>query len=384
MDRKLLLRWSGVMALGLVLALAASVSATPSTINGRWTPIADMNVSRGYHTLTPLRDGRLLAVGGVPIHSVDKSAEIYDPSANTWTLTPPTAYQYALHTAVALTDGRVLVTGGFVKSDVAEVYNPSTNTWGLVEALHAGRYGHTATVLRDGRVLVVGGCDAAQGGCTLRSAELFDPNTNRWTQTGSLNVGRGWHAALLLPNGQVMVSGGTGGSWPLKSTELYDPASGTWSLGPDMNDGRMKHSLTAIQRGRERLILAAGGCCVTGDWLTSLATSEVYSLATRQWMRAGNMSAARKEFAAGSLPDGSALIAGGENSEQMLNVAERFNPLTFTWQTITGPMPDTVAELPMVVLSDGSVLITGGTRSDTFYTTSRLGGIFKPWLTDPD
>jgi N-acetylneuraminic acid mutarotase len=384
MNRNALLRWIGIVTIVATLALAVSVSATPSTQSGRWQPIADMKASRGFHTLTLLRDGRLLAVGGVPVRTVDRSAEVYDPATNRWTLTAPSGGQFALHTATLLQDGRVLVAGGFVKPAAAEVFNPATNTWSAVAPLEIGRYGHTATLLRDGRVLVVGGCDSAQGGCTIRTAELFDPQTSRWTTTGRLNIARGWHAAILLPNGQVMISGGVeDGSWPLRSTEIYDPASGTWSVGPDMQDGRMKHGLAMVRRGRESLVVAMGGCCA-GDWLISLATSEVYRPATGQWVRAGDMSAARKEFAFGSLQDGSALVAGGENMEQFLDIAERFDPLTFTWQTVSGHMPAQVAELPMVVLPDGSVIVAGGTLSDTFYTTSPQGAIVKLTLSDPD
>jgi hypothetical protein len=151
-----------------------------------------------------------------------------------------------------------------------------------------------------------------------------------------------------------------------------------------MNDGRMRHSLTTVRRGREVLVLAAGGCCVEGEWLYSLATSEVYSVVANTWTRAGDMASPRKEAAMASLKDGSALIAGGEDMEQFLDVAERFNPNTLTWQPVAGRMPDQVAELPMVVFPDGTVLIAGGTRSDTFYTASDLGAIYDATLGDPD
>jgi hypothetical protein len=72
----------------------------------------------------------------------------------------------------------------------------------------------TATLLPNGQVLVVGGSAAADNFGTvpsLASAELYAPMTGMFSATGSMSIGRVNHTATLLPNGRVLIAGGTDG-----------------------------------------------------------------------------------------------------------------------------------------------------------------------------
>jgi hypothetical protein len=83
------------------------------------------------------------------------------------------------------------------------------------------RFGHTATLLPSGEVLVAAGY---AGGGRIKNAELYDPATGNWSNTGSLFIERNHHTATLLPSGEVLVAGGPN-LGILSSAELYDPAT---------------------------------------------------------------------------------------------------------------------------------------------------------------
>src|SRR3972149_6607327 len=83
--------------------------------------------------------------------------------------------------------------------------------WTATGNMDGVRSGHTATLLPDGKVLVTGGSIGSFSGELLASAELYDPGSGSWTATGSMAAARDGHTATLLPDGTVLVAGGGGG-----------------------------------------------------------------------------------------------------------------------------------------------------------------------------
>ena len=108
------------------------------------------------------------------------------------------------------------------------------------------------------RVLVTGGANYAD--CALASAELYDPATGTWSVTGTLNAARGWHTATLLPNGDVLVAGACNDGIYCGSrnscAELYNPATGTWRVTGELNTPRFYHAATLLPDGQ---VLIVGG-----------------------------------------------------------------------------------------------------------------------------
>src|SRR5262249_51823877 len=156
--------------------------------------------------------------------------------ANTWSGTRDMSVPRAGHTATTLPDGTVLVLGGrsgqsTLKS--AEIYDPSTQTWSAFPPMMAAREGHTAPLLTHPhgsgfRILVLGGRD--QNGTVLTSGEIYDSATRAWTATPDLIPGgRAGHTATLLKaEGQgtasILVVGGTDQNGDPAPAQLYDTA----------------------------------------------------------------------------------------------------------------------------------------------------------------
>ena len=87
---------------------------------------------------------------------------------------------------------------------------------------HFARLVHTSTRLNDGQVLIAGG-ETNQNGRALGPAELFNPDTGKFTVAASLHFPRLFHTATILPSGIVLIVGGTTNAAVVGSAELYLP-----------------------------------------------------------------------------------------------------------------------------------------------------------------
>src|SRR5579875_1043738 len=89
------------------------------------------------------------------------------------------------------------------------------------------RTGASAALLPDGEVLIVGGTAAKYGEERefLASAELFNPATDTFKPLGAkLNTARAFAATAVLPGGEVLIAGGVGSEGALKTSERYVPS----------------------------------------------------------------------------------------------------------------------------------------------------------------
>ncbi len=148
------------------------------------TGATELQTAREFAVAAALPDGRVLIAGGQNNSGSPQSAELFDPADDTFTaLTAAGATE--LHAArldavaAPLPDGQVLITGGYSPSSPllsAELFDPTSETFAeLPESgeteLQSSRAGAVAAALPDGQVLIVGGISGLD---YLQSAELYD------------------------------------------------------------------------------------------------------------------------------------------------------------------------------------------------------------------
>lgn len=283
----------------------------------QWVRAGSMATTRIDHTATLLPNGKVLVVGGMigPIPSSTlASAELYDPGTNTWSSATPMTGSRARHTTTLLRDGRVLVVGGvsFIvhdnnlfpnQPDSAELYDPEANRWSVTSATRFYRTGHSATLLADGRVLIAGGVDNNDP-APFTTAEAYDLTQDRWHEAGFMRVPRSGHAATLLANGDVLVVGGlglepTGLDLALTDVEVFHPQLDTWTALARTTEVHVGQTLTLLKNGK---VLVLGS--------TGQSRPEIFDPDRNHWSAAGPLMV-RYNHTATRLADGRVLVAGG-------------------------------------------------------------------------
>lgn len=325
-----------------------------------------MSQGRDTATATLLNNGMVLITGGFGSGAEGSplsSAALYNPATGTFTATGSMAAATAWHTATLLNNGNVLIVGGYGNSgalSTAELYNPSTNAFTPTGNLNTPRYYHTATLLNNGMVLITGGKnDSIVDSVSLSSAEIYNPSTGTFTDTGSLNQTRSAHTATLLSDGTVLVAGGNSDAGPRNSAELYNPSTGTFTNTGSLNTGRWWSTATLLYDGT---VLIAGGQVSNSS---TIASSEIYNPSTGTFTDTGSLNQTRCAHTATLLYDGTVLVAGGNTSTAgNRNTAELYNPTTRTF-SFTGSLNTARYWQTATLLSSGMVLVAGGYNNNT-------------------
>jgi Kelch motif len=276
------------------------------------------------------------------------------------------------HRAVLLEDGRVLIVGG--EQRTAELYDPATERFELTGTMGTPRLWPSATLLVNGKVLVAGGLGGRGAGGALQlldSAEIFDPLSGTFTPTGSMAVAHFEHTATLLKDGKVLVTGGN--DFPaIASAEIFDPQTGSFTRADDMTTARTEHTATLLRSGH---VLIAGGWNghapdALDDPPWDPEEVELFDPATARFSPSAAMSATRYGHQALQLSDGRVLLLGGIPQVQNLHhetphpdYAEIFDPATGQFSAGPDGLGTVQSRYTATMLLDGGVLLAGGVES---------------------
>lgn len=334
-----------------------------------WTQVGelpDTDFARWYPTLTTLPDGRVLNVSGsqkrcldgpdegelciehtdcAPAENENCTAELvgppelFDPATGTWrqlSLITESVEFYPFN-FVDL-DGNVFFAGADdgagvfdippTESAVFDVAGESLMTTGAVSVHDGG----SAVMYEPGKILKTGGTNG--GSLGIADAEIIDlGGAAVWQATGSMTFPRRRHNLTVLPDGTVLVTGGT--RQGNKEFEIERTCGGTDQGDPCNNDEACPVNVTCQKHNvGEQLWVAEAEIWDpgTGDW-TPMASSQV----PRMYHSTAML-----------LPDGRVLSAGGGRGGGAVSNysnAELFSPPYLFTGT---PRPE-IAEAPEII-----------------------------------
>jgi galactose oxidase len=234
---------------------------------------SDMHHGRWYPTLTVLPDGRMLTMAGRnQANQVVTTPEIWEN--NQWTELPgagDTIIPYYPRNFVVpnTPSGRIFMAGERVMSRWFDVdaggVGGARGSWsnGPTHIWKFNRDYGTAVMYEPGKILYAGGGGhtswptpdprAATPTATAEKIDLTQPSP-QWQSAGSMSAPRRHLNSTILPDGTVLITGGTrGGGFvdinpadAVKAAEVWSPRTGVWSTLASNSVMRVYHSVSML------------------------------------------------------------------------------------------------------------------------------------------
>lgn len=225
-------------------------------------------------------------------------------------------------------------------------------SWYEIDSMNIARVGHAMVVLPNGDVLVSGsGVDSIQS-----SNEIYEFSTGKWRYTTPMNVPRTLHTLVLLNTGKVLAIGGLFE----RSCEIFDPQIETWNMTDSMIVARNWGGFTTTTLQNNRILVAGG---LTQDSIGGpfifLNDCEIFDPLTEKWTTVSPMYLGRDRHSATLLNDGRVLVTGGKTTNFETNQCEIYNLSTNNWE-FTGNMLEERSDHAALLLSNNKVFICGG------------------------
>jgi hypothetical protein len=258
--------------------------------------------------------------------------------------------------------------------------------------MQTARAGHIAILLGDGSVLVAGGFSQINSNNKLFNSgiEIFSPGegpTGTFALQGQLSDKRGFAAAVLMPNGKVLVTGGRDETTVHASTDVFTPGVGVVP-GPEMEFARFGHTATAIGPDSNVFLMYGGfsdlqavAAVPVADGIDAnlVVLPAPFAITPTGTASIGDHSAVR-------LSDGKVLIMGGSNN---VGESQRFSftfelktsPTLFLVPTLVDSLEFPRAQATVLSHSSGQVMLFGGAekkQGENNFTTLPNGEVFFP------
>ncbi|MFF8837304.1 discoidin domain-containing protein [Streptomyces sp. NPDC015130] len=288
-----------MLADGRVLVTGGSNAEKASIydpVTDDWSATTDMNIARGYQSMTLLSTGEAFVLGGSWSGATgDKAGEVWSPDTRTWrkltgvpaapalTADPAGAYRADNHMWLyATSGGKVLQLGPSKQMNWITTAGTGSITSAGTRADSQDAMTGNAVAYDIGKLLTLGGSPAYEKSPATRRAYTvsIDGGQVRSARTGDMANARAFGNSVVLPDGKVAVFGGQSYPVPFSDAtsvltpELWDPATGRFTPLASMAVPRNYHSVANLLPDG-RIFSGGGGLC--GDCATNHADGAVFT-----------------------------------------------------------------------------------------------------------
>ena len=186
----------------------------------------------------------------------------------------------------------------------------------------------------------------------------------------------------MVGTGEVLVVGSDNVCYPATSgsdsVEIGDPQTGVWEKVASLPSRREAPLLVALPDGRA---LLTGGETGEDGGPSAYSSTYIFDSATRSWSPSGLLNTARTHAVAAVLADGRVLVAGGLyidlTGQRDLDSSEIWDPRSGVW-SVTGPLAGTRLSASAATLADGRVLVVGGVHSNGDQVPQASAEVYDP------
>jgi len=370
----ILAQWGDIRSRGPSGSAAAGTEVSQAgDLSGRWEALAQVPVAAWSAALLP--------TGKVLLFQNGSQMYLWDPKTRRF------GHRFRSNTNLfcaglaLLGDGRLLAVGGhegkdpqghFLGVKSAEVFDPWTERWRRLPDMAGGeRWYPSAITLADGRVLVASGTHAGEQNETI---EIFDPITQNWEVIARQRLPQ-YPRVAVLPDGNLIFYG------PQRQTGILDLEGGTFKQIGAMSVARPGGAGVLLEAETGKLLALGGGEPVTNS-------VEIFDPARGYWEQTDPMAHPRHHPDAVLLPDGRVLVIGGHSGAHGHDhggeagdaagdvlMAELFDPEEGRWLEAGEAHYGHGYHSTALLLPDGSVLAAGPERTLEIY---------YPWYFDEE